>query len=198
MCTEHWENRNTRRKACPCANWPTTNAKRSGPGSNPRLQVWARRLSACQIPLLQSCTHFTSFPRVLHVCVHIILIRMIILTAPHNEYKLRCLSFTVCFDTSGILFSRASSFLFLIYSLLSMFLYVAIINVYLTLTPLNILFLDLIKRAGRDSSVGRATRYRTDGPWIKSRWGRDFPYPSRPALRPTKPPIKRVPGRSRG
>ena len=29
--------------------------------------------------------------------------------------------------------------------------------------------------AGRDSSVGIATRYGVDGPGIESRWGRDFP-----------------------
>ena len=40
-------------------------------------------------------------------------------------------------------------------------------------------------RTGRDSSVGIATRYGLDGPGIESRWGRDFPHPSRPALGPT-------------
>ena len=38
---------------------------------------------------------------------------------------------------------------------------------------------------GRDSSVGIATRYGLDGQGIESRWGRDFPHPSRPALGPT-------------
>ena len=38
---------------------------------------------------------------------------------------------------------------------------------------------------GRDSTVGIATRYGLDGPGIDSRWGRDFPQPSRPALGPT-------------
>ena len=45
---------------------------------------------------------------------------------------------------------------------------------------------------GRDSSVGIATRYGLDGPGIESRWGRDFPYPSRPALGPTQPPVQWV------
>ena len=50
----------------------------------------------------------------------------------------------------------------------------------------------------RDSSVGIATRYGLDGPGIESRWGRDFPHPSTPALGPTQPPIQWVPGLSRG
>ena len=47
---------------------------------------------------------------------------------------------------------------------------------------------------GRDSSVGIATRYRLDGTRIKSWWGRDFPHLSRPALGPSQPPIRWVPG----
>ena len=46
----------------------------------------------------------------------------------------------------------------------------------------------------RDTAVGIATRYGLDGPGIESRWGRDFPHPSRPALGPTQPPIQWVPG----
>jgi hypothetical protein len=37
-------------------------------------------------------------------------------------------------------------------------------------------------RAGRDDSVGIATRYGLDGTGIESRKGRDFAHPSRPAL----------------
>ena len=36
----------------------------------------------------------------------------------------------------------------------------------------------------RDSSVGIATRYGLGGPGMESRWGRDFPHPSRQALGP--------------
>ena len=50
---------------------------------------------------------------------------------------------------------------------------------------------------GQDSSVGIATRYRLDGPGIKSRWERDFPHPSRLALGPTQSPLQWVPGLSR-
>jgi len=42
-----------------------------------------------------------------------------------------------------------------------------------------------IQAVGRDSSVGIATRYGLGGRGIESRWWRDFPHPSRPALGPT-------------
>jgi hypothetical protein len=50
---------------------------------------------------------------------------------------------------------------------------------------------------GRDSSVGIANGYGLDGPGIKSHWGRNFSYTSRPALRPTQPPVQKVPVLSR-
>ena len=51
---------------------------------------------------------------------------------------------------------------------------------------------------GPGSSVGIATGYRLDGPGIESRWGRNFPHLSRPALGSTQPPVQWVPGLSRG
>ena len=50
---------------------------------------------------------------------------------------------------------------------------------------------------GRDNSVGIATRYGLDSPGIESRWGRDFPHPSRPALEPMQPRTQCVSGPSR-
>jgi len=51
----------------------------------------------------------------------------------------------------------------------------------------------MVLRLDRDSSVGIATRYGLDGPGTESRWGRDFPHLSRPALGPTRRPIRSVP-----
>jgi hypothetical protein len=52
--------------------------------------------------------------------------------------------------------------------------------------------------SGPGSSVSIATAYGLDGPGIESWWGRDFPHQSRPALRPTQPPVQWVPGLSPG
>jgi hypothetical protein len=56
----------------------------------------------------------------------------------------------------------------------------------------------LLRKMGRDSAVGIATRYAMDGPGIEFRWGRDFPHPSRPALGPAQPLIQWLPGLSQG
>jgi len=52
--------------------------------------------------------------------------------------------------------------------------------------------------SGPGSSVGIATDFGLDGAGIESRWGRDFPHPSTPALGLTQPPVQWVPGLSRG
>jgi len=52
----------------------------------------------------------------------------------------------------------------------------------------------LICISGPGSVVSIATGYGLDGPGIESRWGRDFPHLSRPALGPIQPPVQWVPG----
>ena len=65
--------------------------------------------------------------------------------------------------------------------------------------PFVTLFTTDLIRIGRDSSVGIATCYGLDVPWIESRrGGRDFSHPLRPVLGPTQPPVQWVPGVSRG
>jgi hypothetical protein len=52
------------------------------------------------------------------------------------------------------------------------------------------LFTSIVR--GPDSTVGTATGYGLDIPGIESRWGRDYPHLSRPALGPTQSPVQWV------
>jgi len=51
---------------------------------------------------------------------------------------------------------------------------------------------------GPGNSVGIAIELRAGRSGIEFRWGRDFPHLFRPTLGPTQPPVKWVPGLSRG
>ena len=64
--------------------------------------------------------------------------------------------------------------------------------------PEEIIIFDSLFSCGPGSVVGIATGYGLDDPGIESRWGRDSPHLSRPALGPTQPPVQFVPGISRG
>jgi len=57
----------------------------------------------------------------------------------------------------------------------------------------SILFSKVRGCGGPGSVAGIATAYGLDGPGIESRWGRDFPHQSRPALRSIQLPVQWVP-----
>jgi len=71
-------------------------------------------------------------------------------------------------------------------------------TLYVTVTFLYIICHNSDMFRGPGSVVGIATAYGLHGSGMEFRWGRDFPHLSRPALRPTHPPVQWVPGLSRG
>ena len=61
----------------------------------------------------------------------------------------------------------------------------------------SIIYSSMFSQCGPGSSVGIAIELGAGQSGIESRWGRDFPHLSRPALWPTQPPLQWVPGLSR-
>jgi hypothetical protein len=76
----------------------------------------------------------------------------------------------------------------------------AIYTIYLAKKQSDDFYINPVLRisAGRDRSVGIATRYGLDGSGIESSWGRDFPHPSTPAMGPAQVLVERVQGLFRG
>ena len=81
------------------------------------------------------------------------------------------------------------------YSYFGSLLYLCNIS-YVCMCVYEFLYVINICKCGPGSSVCIATDYGLDDPGIESRWGEIF-RPSRPALRPTQPPVQWVPGPSR-
>ena len=68
---------------------------------------------------------------------------------------------------------------------------------YTTVTLLKFTYA-YIQITAQDSIAGIVIHHELDSLGIESRWGRDFPHLSRPAVRPTQPAIQWVPGLSQG
>ena len=62
--------------------------------------------------------------------------------------------------------------------------------------PCTNFFSILYRIVDQDSVVGIVTWYTLDGQGIEPRWGRDFPHPSIPSLRPNQPTMQCVRGHS--
>ena len=140
----------------------------------------------------QYCCHWVSQ----HTCTAGEGCKLCELLITHNHLKIICLKMNEIFSFKISDFFLDDSICVCIY-IIYLFIYISMEWKYLIICLVILTRIQSFK-VGQDSVVSIATRYGLDSLGIESRWGRDFPHASRPALRSTQPPVQWVPGHSWG